>query len=870
MNLSDGERVRTVIDQMGYTWTDSEEEAELLGIIACSVRQKSIDKVYSKIHQWNKKKNKKNLITFISGCILPADKERFLKLFDLVFPVSELNQLPDMLNHYGVVTPAAIKSMAAKMQLNESIRDFWHISPHYNSPFEAFVPIQNGCDKFCTFCAVPYTRGREISRPSGEILDEVKDLIDRDYKSITLLGQNVNSYGLDKKGEEMIFPELLKAIGEIGLASGKEFWVYFTSPHPRDMSDEVIDAIAQYPNLGKQIHLPLQSGDDKVLIRMNRKHSLEKFRHIIRKIRETIPRATIFTDIIVGFTGETEEQFENTVKAMEEFRFNMAYIAQYSPRPGAASSRWEDDITPEIKKERYRRLTDELQKYSLELNREMTGNTYRVLVTGKDRKNGFLSGLTEGKIVLRFPSDDESLVGTFINVRIKSATAFSIEGEFSPLLPLREEPGMGRKIAFKTLGCRLNQFETDALAAQFKRHEYQVVDYTENADIYIVNTCTVTNQGDNKSRKAINQAIKKPNEPVVIVTGCMVNAQKEKLQQLNGVTYFVENAKKTSVFQLVEAHYQGETTSPEKFREDLFGFEAADETFHTRSFIKVQDGCDNFCTYCIVPRVRGRAVSRPMEDILENIRTVVGYGFKEIVLTGVNIGRYAHDNVNFETLVEKILDLPGDFRLRISSIEPEGFGDKLFDLFSHPKMTPHLHLCLQSGSDRILLLMRRFYNVSTFLGLVEKIRGRYPDFNLTTDIIVGFPGETEDDFSKTCDISRMIGFSHIHTFKYSTRNGTRAERMAEQVPEAIKQERSKIIHSISEENKRIYRHSMLGKEQIVLVEKYNSKNGLAKGYGQHYIPVEFKSAANPHNQFIRVKLESLNPGTDPITRATIY
>jgi tRNA-2-methylthio-N6-dimethylallyladenosine synthase len=430
MNLSDGERVRTVIDNMGYAWTDQEDDAELLGIIACSVRQKSIDKVYSRISQWNKKKNKKNLITFISGCILPADKDRFLKLFDLVFPVSELNQLPDMLNHYGVVTPAAIKSMAAKMQLNESIRDFWHISPHYNSPFEAFVPIQNGCDKFCTFCAVPYTRGREISRPSGEILDEVKDLVDRNYKSITLLGQNVNSYGLDKKGEEILFPGLLKEIGNLGLASGKEFWVYFTSPHPRDMSEEVIDVIAKYPNLGKQIHIPLQSGDDKVLIRMNRKHSLDKYRQIIRKIRETIPQATIFTDIIVGFTGETDEQFENTVRAMEEFRFNMAYIAQYSPRPGAASSRWEDDIPRDLKKERFRRLTGELQKHSLELNRQMTGKTFRVLVTGKDRKPGFLSGLTEGKVVLRFPSEDESLIGKFTDVRIKSATAFSVEGEY--------------------------------------------------------------------------------------------------------------------------------------------------------------------------------------------------------------------------------------------------------------------------------------------------------------------------------------------------------------------------------------------------------------------------------------------------------
>jgi threonylcarbamoyladenosine tRNA methylthiotransferase MtaB len=427
---------------------------------------------------------------------------------------------------------------------------------------------------------------------------------------------------------------------------------------------------------------------------------------------------------------------------------------------------------------------------------------------------------------------------------------------------------MTHKIAFKTLGCRLNQFETDALAAQFRRHDYEVVDYAEAADIYIVNTCTVTNQGDTKSKKAINQVTKKTGEPVVVVTGCMVNGQKEKLQQLNGVTYFVENAQKTSIFQLVEAHFHGETVSPDNFSKDLFGFEAADETFHTRSFIKIQDGCDNFCTYCIVPRVRGRAVSRAVSDIHENIRTVIGFGYKEIVLTGVNIGRYEHEGINFESLVEQILELPGDFRIRISSIEPEGFGDKLFDLFSHPKMTPHLHLCLQSGSDRILLLMRRFYNLTTFMSLVEKIRSRYPDFNLTTDLIVGFPGETEEDFQLSCDVARKIGFSHIHTFKYSTRSGTRAERMAEQVPESVKQERSLVIRNISEENRRNYRQAMLGKEQVVLVEKYNPKTGLAKGYGEHYIPVEFKSETNPHNQFVTVKLESLGPGNDPVVKGS--
>lgn len=437
MNMSDSERVRTVMDRMGYVWTDDEKEAGMVGILACSVRQKAIDKVYSRISMWNRWKNKKSLVTFITGCILPADKERFLKLFDIVFPMSELNKLPDLISQYGIVSPASLRAMESNLRMNESIDEFWNISPHYNSSFEAFVPIQNGCDKFCTFCAVPYTRGREISRPSGEILEEVRQLIDKGYKSITLLGQNVNSYGLDKRGAELSFPDLLREIGELGVRSGKEFWVYFTSPHPRDMTHDVIDIIAKYPSLGKQIHLPMQSGDDKVLIRMNRKHSMEKYRQIIDKIRDTLPQATIFTDIIVGFTGETEEQFRNTLDAMEEFRFNMAYIAQYSPRPGAASSRWQDDIAPDVKKDRYARSTQVLQKHTLPYNKKLIGGTFRVLVTGKDRKEGYLSALTEGKIVLRFRSHDESLIGKFANVKIISATPFSLEGELVSVKELK-------------------------------------------------------------------------------------------------------------------------------------------------------------------------------------------------------------------------------------------------------------------------------------------------------------------------------------------------------------------------------------------------------------------------------------------------
>ncbi|KPL20538.1 MAG: 2-methylthioadenine synthetase, partial [Bacteroides sp. SM1_62] len=216
MNKSDSERTRTVVERMGFVWTDREDEANMLGVLACSVRQKSIDKVYSRISKWNRWKKDRNLITFVSGCMLPADREKFLKLFDLVFTMNELPELDSMVRQYGIVTPASLYTPAGfshptggtdtpvplKPERAE-IRQFWKVRPQYTSSFEAFIPIQNGCDKFCTFCAVPYTRGREVSRSSGEILKELRELVGKGYKSITLLGQNVNSYGLDRRGDEI-------------------------------------------------------------------------------------------------------------------------------------------------------------------------------------------------------------------------------------------------------------------------------------------------------------------------------------------------------------------------------------------------------------------------------------------------------------------------------------------------------------------------------------------------------------------------------------------------------------------------------------------------------------------------------------------
>ncbi|WP_321281825.1 tRNA (N(6)-L-threonylcarbamoyladenosine(37)-C(2))-methylthiotransferase MtaB [Marinifilum fragile] len=419
-----------------------------------------------------------------------------------------------------------------------------------------------------------------------------------------------------------------------------------------------------------------------------------------------------------------------------------------------------------------------------------------------------------------------------------------------------------KKVAFKTLGCRLNQYETDAIASQFQDNGFKLVPFDKEADVYVINSCTVTHQSDHKSRNFISQANRKNPDSVLVVTGCMANNAKNELEGRDEINYVVENDHKSSVFSLVEAHYNGEIFHPSKLNYDLFSYGSTDKGFHTRSMVKIQDGCDNFCTFCIIPSVRGRAVSRPIQDILENVKSVIAKGAKEVVLTGVNIGRYEYENFKFDDVVEQILDLDGDFRLRISSIEPDGFGDKFLGLLNHPKMTPHLHLCLQSGSDPILLQMRRMYNIKRFKEIANKIRSYRPDFNITTDIIIGFPGESDQDFEATCNIIKELQFGHVHAFKYSIRKGTRAERMQSQVDERIKTQRSEVLREIADDVKFQYRNGFIDKEQIVLVEKTDGEN--AKGYGEHYVPVEFKGFKLKKNHFYRVKIMNLTTDTEPV------
>ncbi len=412
-------------------------------------------------------------------------------------------------------------------------------------------------------------------------------------------------------------------------------------------------------------------------------------------------------------------------------------------------------------------------------------------------------------------------------------------------------------ISFKTLGCRLNLYETDALASKFVEKGYTVDDDFENsnAEILVINTCTITNQSDRKSRDYISRARRKGS--MVIVTGCMAEQYREIVANDSDIAVVVNNKHKNRIFDIVEARLKGLNVVPEDFDGDVFGFSSAKNTFHTRSIVKIQDGCNNFCTYCIVPFVRGRAISRPVDQVIKNVKDQLNYGFKEIVLTGVNISKYKFEDVDFYALVEKILDIQGDFRVRIASIEPDDFSDEFVNLFKNPKLAPHIHLCLQSGSNAVLSRMHRHYTMEDFYRIVDKFRSLIPDFNFTTDIIVGFPGESEQEFNETLEAAKRIVFGHIHAFKYSRRKGTKADKMPDQVDEKIKTQRSKTLRELADKLEIQNISSMIGKNQIMLSETMD-KDGFLYGYGENYQRIRLKIDNPQSNKFYKVKIVAVD------------
>lgn len=418
MNYSDAERLATVLKKIGYQETTDENKADLIGIVACSVRQAAVDRIYGKLRNWQIVKEKRPLITLLSGCVLERDQKKLKDKFDLFIDIKNLHNLAEDL-----------KKIAPEEKM--ALPDFFEIKPDYQSTYRAFVPIMTGCNKFCSYCAVPYTRGREISRPSAEILKEIKELLDNGYKEIVLLGQNVNSYGKDliKQGKkEITFPELLLKIDSLA----NHFWLKFLTSHPYDMSDQLIDVMAKSKNLNHYLHLPVQSGSNKILKKMNRHYTVAHYKSLIKKIRKAVPDIAISTDVIVGFCGETEKDFEATKKLVKEMNYNMAYMGQYSSRAGTIAAKlYEDDIPKKIKKARWDILNTQMSKQSLTFNKNLLGKTHEALIdiVKKDGKQYINIGKLDNYLAVHIKTNQALKVGEFYKVKISKANFWGIEAE---------------------------------------------------------------------------------------------------------------------------------------------------------------------------------------------------------------------------------------------------------------------------------------------------------------------------------------------------------------------------------------------------------------------------------------------------------
>jgi threonylcarbamoyladenosine tRNA methylthiotransferase MtaB len=380
------------------------------------------------------------------------------------------------------------------------------------------------------------------------------------------------------------------------------------------------------------------------------------------------------------------------------------------------------------------------------------------------------------------------------------------------------------RVALATLGCKLNQAESQDLADRFRQSGYQLADFDHVADVYIINTCSVTHIADRKSRQLIRQARRANPAGLVVVTGCYAEVSPEDVAQTERIDLVVSNQDKAHIVDLVTALVDA-NRFPQASDVELNLPTSGDElTSRTRVMLKIQEGCDKFCSYCIVPHARGRERGRPIAEIIQDVRVLVEQGRKEIVLTGVNIGAYRQDSTergrsDLPELVHAIVEQTTLPRLRLSSIEPEDFDERLLAFFHSGRVARHVHLPLQSGSDTILKAMRRRYDSASFLRLVEKIRAAVPDVAITTDIIVGFPGEGETEFQETLEVVRTARFAAAHVFKYSSRRGTPASQMSNQVPYALKQSRSQILARLADEIGQQYRDHFIGHTLNVLYEQ---------------------------------------------------
>ena len=424
-----------------------------------------------------------------------------------------------------------------------------------------------------------------------------------------------------------------------------------------------------------------------------------------------------------------------------------------------------------------------------------------------------------------------------------------------------------KKVAFYTLGCKVNQYETEAMTELFSEAGYEIAEFEEYADIYIINTCTVTNMSDRKSRQMIRRAKKINPEAVVVVTGCYAQTTPEAVAEIEGVNLVIGTKDRKNIVTLAEGvtdntcmNVVGDIMKNHTFEE------LSVKTYRdrTRAYIKIQEGCNQFCSYCIIPYARGPIRSRPFDEVISETKRLADEGFAEIVLTGIHVASYGMDigNCDLASLIIEVNKIEGIKRIRLSSIEPMTLNSEFVDKIKNAnKLCHHFHISLQSGCDETLKRMNRKYTCKQYEEIVVGLRKNYPDVAITTDIMVGFAGETDEEFEKTLEFTEKIGFADAHIFQYSQRKGTPAAKRPDQVVPKIKEERSKKVISITEKSKSEFLNRFVGETLEVLFEQPSSRReGYFEGKTDNYITVTVPSEENLSGVFKKVFLEKVTDG----------
>lgn len=425
---------------------------------------------------------------------------------------------------------------------------------------------------------------------------------------------------------------------------------------------------------------------------------------------------------------------------------------------------------------------------------------------------------------------------------------------------------MGKTMSIFTLGCKVNRYDSEAIEETFVNAGYTVVPFDQRADVYIINTCTVTHMSDRKSRQMIRRTKKINPDAIVAVIGCYAQAAKEEIEAIEEVDLVIGTNGRIHILDAVEEYRANGI--PMNFVEDIMQVHEFEElkinnmSKRTRAYLKIQEGCNNYCSYCIIPYVRGNIRSRKPDNIISEVKNLAKEGFKEIVLTGIHVASYGKDlkDTNLLEIIKAVHHVEGIERIRLSSIEPNVVTEEFVEVIATlPKVCHHFHLSLQSGSDTVLKRMKRKYSADQYKGAVRVLRKRFEDVEFTTDIIVGFPGETEDEFYETIGFIKDIRFADIHIFPYSARTGTPAATMDEQIDPQIKEKRVKELTAVSNKVKKEIMDSYLGKTVTVLFE-HGEQEDIYEGHTSNYMKIRCKSKEDLMNRLEKIQIKSIENG----------